>query len=148
MSPSSLRPKWWQLYLAFPLLIALFVLDGRLRISTRGHEAVQIGIVLLVYGLISLWIKANGKALSNMDKKYPSATFRTYRIHPVSLPETKDEKNSIIRIYGVLGTTFEIDYSDMEPFGADDRSQELNKDDYIDAECCEVIEMPKKLNKE
>ena len=34
----------------------------------RGHQAVQIGIILLVYGLIHLWLKANAAALSNMDQ--------------------------------------------------------------------------------
>ena len=62
-SPNN-SPKWWQLYLTFPLLIALFVMDHRLKISTPGHQAVQIGIVLLVYGLIHLWLKANRSAFS------------------------------------------------------------------------------------
>jgi hypothetical protein len=137
MFPAA-HPKWWQLYLALPILIALFALDGRLRISSSGHEAVQIGIVLLVYGLISLWIKANGSALSNMDKAYPSTTFRTYRIHSVPLPASKDEKLLTIRIYGVLETTFEMD--EMPPA--------VNKDDYIDAECREVDDGSEEPNKE
>jgi hypothetical protein len=147
MSPSA-HPKWWQLYLAFPILISLFALDGRLRISSRGHEAVQIGIVLLVCGLTSLWIKANGSALSTMDKEYPSTRFRTYRIHSVPLPESKDEKPSTIRIYGVLGTTFEIDYSDTGPFDMDEMPQAMNKEDYIDAECRDVDDGSEELNKE
>jgi hypothetical protein len=145
---SSSHPKWWQLYLTLPLLVALFALDGRLRISTRGHEAVQIGVVLLVCGLTSLWIKANGRALSNMDRQYPSTTFRTYRIHSVPLPESKQGKLSAIRVCGVLGTTFEMDYSDTELFGVDGMLSPVNKDDYIDAECREVDDGSEELNKE
>ncbi len=69
MYSSNSNPKWWQFYLTFPLLIALFILDSRFRISTRGHQAVQIGIILLVYGLIHLWLKANRSALLQMDRQ-------------------------------------------------------------------------------
>jgi len=69
MKTNYARPKWWQVYLTFPLLIALFMLDSRLKLSERGHMAVQIGIILIVYGLIHLWLKANARALSNMDQR-------------------------------------------------------------------------------
>ncbi len=69
MTSPKISPKWWQLYLSFPLLIALFVMDHRLKISTPGHEAVQIGIILLVYGCIHFWLKANARALSGMDQR-------------------------------------------------------------------------------
>ncbi len=61
MSSNYARPKWWQLYLTFPLLIALFAVDSRLKISMRGHQAVQIVIVLLIYRLVHLWLRANAK---------------------------------------------------------------------------------------
>ena len=69
MSSQNAGPKWWQVYLTLPLLMALFAADSRLKISIRGHQLVQIGIVLLVYGLIHLWIKANSAVLSKMDRE-------------------------------------------------------------------------------
>jgi hypothetical protein len=147
MSPLT-HPKWWQLYLALPILIALFVLDSRLRISSREHEAVQIGIVLFVCVLTSLWIKANGRALSNMDGEYPSTSCRTYRIYSVPLPEPKQEKLPTIRISGVLETTFDMDYSDTGLFDVDDMSQPVIKSDLIDAACRQTDDRSEELNKE
>ena len=66
---SSPRPKWWRLYAAFPLLIVLLVLEHRLPLSPGGHQAAQIGIVLLVFGLIYVWLRANMVALIEEDRR-------------------------------------------------------------------------------
>ena len=68
MSTADTGPKWWQLYLTFPLLIALFMLDAHLNISTLEHQAVQIGIILLVCGLMYMWVNANAAALLKIDR--------------------------------------------------------------------------------
>jgi len=91
MSPSAIRPKWWQLYLTFSLLIALFIVDDRLKISVRGHQAVQIGILLVFYALIHLWLNANASALSKMDCVQGHGTFRVIQIAPSHMiDEDKD----------------------------------------------------------
>jgi hypothetical protein len=122
MPPSNLRPNWWQLYLIFPLLILLFTVDNRLKISTRGHQAVQIGIVLLVFGLVHLWLRANSSALSQMDKAQYRGTVRVIQIPPPQISET--DKRPMLQlpdseIKGVLSDTFEMDHSDAE-FLSDD----------------------------
>jgi hypothetical protein len=68
MSTSDIRPKWWQLYLIFPLLISLLMIDANLQISIRGHGLVQIGIILLIYGLMYMWVNGNAAALSRLDR--------------------------------------------------------------------------------
>ena len=130
---SDLHPKWWQLYLALPLLILLFFADNRLKLSVRGHQVVQIGILLLVFGLIHLWLKANARALSNMDREHPANKFRVYRIPPAELPRSDSEKCPMIQlpdseIHGVLDTTFEMDYIDAECVDMDEVPQELNRE--------------------
>jgi hypothetical protein len=132
MSSSNLRPKWWQLYLTFPLLIALFVLDARLEISVRGHQAVQIGILLLVYGLVHLWLRANANALSKMDRSQPGMV-TVIRIPPYELPETDKVKRPMFQlsgseVKGVLSETYEMDYIDAEALPIDEVSQELKKE--------------------
>jgi hypothetical protein len=127
----DIRPKWWQLYLIFPLLIALFGMDGRLKISTRGHQVVQIGIVLLVFGLVHLWLRANSSALSQMDKAQYRGTVRVIRIPPPQLSET--DKRPLLQlpdleIKGMLSDTFEMDYIDAESFPVNEVSQELKKE--------------------
>ena len=133
MSSKEIRPKWWQVYLIFPLLIALFAIDNRLKISTRGHETVQIGIVLLVYGLVHLWIKANSRALSRMDQAGHPGMVRVIRILPADPPALGREGSSGLKlpdteIKGLLSNTFEIGYIDTESFPMHEVQQELNEE--------------------
>jgi hypothetical protein len=133
MTTRTARPKWWQVYLTFPLLIALFILDSRLKLSSRGHQAVQIGIILLVYGLVHLWLKANAAALSNMDHEKFCGTVIVTRIPVQQLPEPKNDKRPMFQltsseIKGTLSDTFEMDYIDAEFLPVDEVSQELNKE--------------------
>ncbi|HSN77500.1 MAG TPA: hypothetical protein VL334_20705 [Anaerolineae bacterium] len=53
------QPKWWLLYLLLPVLVGLFVIESKASISDAGHRVVGVGIVLLVFGLIELWLRAN-----------------------------------------------------------------------------------------
>ena len=133
MSTNTARPKWWQVYLTFPLLIALFMLDSRLKLSERGHQAVQIGILLLVYGLVHLWLKANARALSKMDQRQFHGTVIVTRIPLQQLPEPKTDNCAMFQftnseIKGTLSDTFEMETIDAESFHVDEIPQELNKE--------------------
>lgn len=128
---SNSRPKWWQLYLTFPLLIALFVLDHRLELSRRGHIAVQIGILLLVYGLIHLWLNANSNALSGMDRRKYYGSVIVTRASPHQFADVNQRPmfqlpNSELK--GVLGDTFEMDYIDAEFVSVEETAQDKRKE--------------------
>ena len=129
MPSRELRPKWWQLNLTFPLLIVLFVLERRLQISPRGHQAVQFGIVMLVYGLILLWLKANSAALSKMDSREYQGRITVISFPPSGLADADKDKNPILElphseIKGVLSNTFEVDHIAEEFLLDDEDSQE------------------------
>jgi hypothetical protein len=129
----NLRPKWWQLYLTFPLLIGLFVLDHRLRLSTRGHLMLQIGILLLVYGLIYMWLKANAFALSRGDQEQDHPRLMVLRVPISQLPDPDPERGSILdlpasEIKDVLSDTFEVEYIDAKALPIHEVSQELKKE--------------------
>ncbi len=135
MSTNHTRPKWWQLYLTFPLLIALFAVDTRLKLSTRGHQVIQIGAVLLIYGLMRMWLKANARALSAMDQEQFDGRVIITRLQPYQLPSQNNEskRHSMFQlpdseIKGTLSQTFEMDYIDAEFFPVDVIPQELNKE--------------------
>ena len=133
MFSSNTRPKWWQLYLTLPLLIALFVVDSRLKLSTRGHQAVQIGIVLVVFGLVHLWLKANSTALSKMDYEQYHGTIRVMRVPLEQLSESSNKKRPMLQfpdseIKGMLSDTFEMETIDAEAFPVDEVPQELIKE--------------------
>ena len=121
MYPNKAHPKWWQLYLTFPLLIALFAIVNQLQLSTRGLEAVQIVIVLIAFEFVHLWLKANAKALSEIDQEQYGGRVTVIRVQPDQLPATDDEnkKRPMFQlpgseIKGVLSDTFEMDTIDAE----------------------------------
>lgn len=129
----KIRPKWWQLYLTFPLLIVLFMLDGHLKISMHGHQAVQIGILLLFYGLIELWLNANASALSKIDDTQDHGTFTVIQIIPNHMSDEDKDMPPMFdlpasEIKGLLSDTFEMDNTDLVAFSIDDISQGSKKD--------------------
>ena len=134
MSPQHPRPKWWQMYLTLPLLIVLFLADSRLKISTRGHQVVQIGILLIVYGLMYLWVKANARALRALDRLPYNPAVRVLYVGPYELPDSgKENKRSGLElpdseIAGVLSDTFEMNIIDAQALPVDEVPHELNKE--------------------
>ena len=120
MSRQNAHPKWWQVYLTFPLLVGLFYADSRLKISVRGHQVVQLAIIFLVYGLIHLWLKFNATALESQNTNSPIVITRVQ----VFLPRQKPLlhlPNSEIK--GVLDTTFDMDIVDVEFLPLDEPTQ-------------------------
>lgn len=129
MVSSNSSPKWWRLYLTLPLLIGLFVAETRLNISSRGHQTVQIGIVLLVFGLIYWWVKANASALTVTEHHHCYGRIVIHRIDTSELPEPRPmfQLPDSERI-GVLSDTFEMDYIDTEALPIDNVSQGWKKE--------------------
>ena len=127
------RPKWWQLYLTLPLLFGLFAVDSRLRLSTRGHQIVQIGILVFVYGLIYVWLKANTGVLSRMDREQNYRRIKVVRIPVSELPESGYENNLRLGLQGLerkglLSDTFEMETIDLEFLPVDEVSQKVDKE--------------------
>jgi hypothetical protein len=120
-------------YLTFPLLIALFALDARLKISTRGHQLMQIGILLFVYGLVHLWLKANSSALLQMDQEQYRGRITVIQIPPYQRSDTDKGQYAMLQLpdsqmKGVLDDTYQVDYINAESFSSDEISQELDKE--------------------
>ena len=53
------RPSWWQLWLLFPVLGILAFLEAGASLSPAGHRVVEVAMILVVYGLVSVWLRAN-----------------------------------------------------------------------------------------
>jgi hypothetical protein len=81
------RPGWWVLYALVPLLAGLFVVEHRASLSPTGHSLAQVGIVLLIYGLVWLWLWANRLRLlwSDRGTSYQERAIAP-RGAPISLP--------------------------------------------------------------
>jgi hypothetical protein len=127
MRSQNARPQWWLLYLTFPLLIVLFVLEYHLQISTRGHEALQLGIILLVYGLIYAWIKANARAISRMDQGQCRGRVKIIDIPASPLSQANEASGRLVQlpnseVKGMLSNTFEMEIT------TDEVAQKMNKE--------------------
>lgn len=59
MTQERRRPSWWQLWLLLPALGILAFLEARAPLSPAGHTVVEVAIVLVIYGLVSVWLRAN-----------------------------------------------------------------------------------------
>jgi hypothetical protein len=67
MSTAVRRPRWWILYLAMPLGAGLFWLEARAPLFGGWHRAAQVGVVLVVFGVVELWRICNVAALIHED---------------------------------------------------------------------------------
>jgi hypothetical protein len=63
MTDKPRKPAWWMLYAVVPVMGGLLVLEFRAPLSPGWHKAVQIGIILFVYGLVWVWLRANDSAM-------------------------------------------------------------------------------------
>lgn len=129
MSNPIVRPRWWQLYLTLPLLLVLFLVERRLRLSAGGHLVAQIGIVLLIYGLIDMWLRANARALSHAEQDEIRETIIIDPVPPRRLSNRRPMfEFPEAEIKGTLSDTFEIDVIDAEFLPLEDSATGLTKE--------------------
>ena len=83
-------PACWLLLALLPLLAGLFVVEQRAPLPPGGHTAVQAGIVLFIYGLVWLWLRANTLQLlwSAQGASYRERVIEAHGA-PISLPRTR-----------------------------------------------------------
>jgi hypothetical protein len=71
------RPNWWMLYLIVPMAVICFVLEIRAPMSEVGHRTAEVGILLLIFGLVEMWFLANRQALLMEEReKYRNELLR------------------------------------------------------------------------
>lgn len=129
MSNPIVRPRWWQLYPTLPLLLVLFLVERRLRLSAGGHVVAQIGIVLLIYGLIDMWLRANARALSQADRDEIHETIIIGPIPPRRLSNRRPMfEFPDTEIKGMLSDTFEMEVIDAEFLPSEHPVNDLNKE--------------------
>ena len=63
------EPGWWMLSALVPLMGGLLVLEYHAPLSPRGHQYVQVGIMLFIYGLVWLWVSARAIAHDEQDEQ-------------------------------------------------------------------------------
>jgi hypothetical protein len=68
MSNRPGRPKWWVLYILVVFIFILFGLEVRASFTQIGHTVAEIGLVIILYGLMMVWLRANEAALSSEER--------------------------------------------------------------------------------
>lgn len=58
-------PRWWQLYGLGALMLGALVWAHRLGLSAQAEMVLQVFILAVTFGLIFVWLGANGPALLN-----------------------------------------------------------------------------------
>ncbi len=76
------KPSWWLLYLTVPLMIGALVVESQLAASVEAHRVMEFGIVVVGFGLMWLWVRANESALA-----YEEYDKRQWRIEGEVLAE-------------------------------------------------------------
>jgi hypothetical protein len=72
------EPAWWMLYALVPVMGGLLVLEFRAPLSPGWHKGLQVGIILFVYGLVWVWLRANDLAMLH-DSANRTPLFREAR---------------------------------------------------------------------
>ncbi|MGH2543911.1 MAG: hypothetical protein ACRDIB_14005 [Ardenticatenaceae bacterium] len=62
------KPRWWLLDILVLLTVALLLWQTRWTLSAEGWQLVVLGIVLLAYGLMALWVWGNREALERKER--------------------------------------------------------------------------------
>jgi hypothetical protein len=78
MTDKPRQPAWWMLYAVVPVMGGLVLVEARASFSPGWHKAVQIGIILFVYGLVWVWLRANDSAMLH-DSANRAPLFREAR---------------------------------------------------------------------
>jgi hypothetical protein len=78
------QPAWWVLSALLPLMGGLLVLEHQVSLSPTGHKFLQISVVVCIYGLVWLWLRANTLALLHVAYHTYEKTYneRTYAAEP------------------------------------------------------------------
>ena len=80
---------WWMLYLIVAVGIGLLILECGAPLSSAGHEVMELGILLLIYGSAAFWLRSNRSGLvqpkerlGSRARRQPRNTFYPARMRP------------------------------------------------------------------
>jgi hypothetical protein len=90
------RVPWWQAFAFVPLLVGLFVGEQQLRMSPTGHQTVQVIIVLFIFGLVNLWLKAQDGARIREESVRHRMIFEERQSEPSASEQADREGNPVL----------------------------------------------------
>jgi hypothetical protein len=134
MKKQRTHPRWWQVYVMLPFLVGLFWPEMEARLSEAGHVILELGIVLLIFAFIQVWLRANRSALLQLEEPedlwqshihvFPAAQLRPHE----NMEEDAGSHTPAPEIKGVLSNTFEWAAAEDEASVFGDRTAALRKE--------------------
>jgi len=98
MAKKQSKPSWWILYVLVILMIVVLIAASQDGLPNWANEIGDVGIIVLVFGAMALWVKVNMPALLNEEMSKPS--FEELQIEEYmpslpspSLPDDNGHKN-------------------------------------------------------
>lgn len=67
MTQKHRKPAWWQLIGLLPLMLLLLIGDIALDLPSWAHEALEIAIVLAIFGAMLIWVHINARLLNQNE---------------------------------------------------------------------------------
>lgn len=88
------KANWWLLYATVPLMIIALVIESRMTYTQTTHQVAEIGIVIVAFGLMALWVQANRAAVEREESEitYSSAELPATQAYVVDLSELSRAK--------------------------------------------------------
>ena len=65
MNTQNRHPRWWQLSLLVPLMLELLFIEAKMSVPVWEHQMLELGVILLIFGVLAGWLGANRDALQN-----------------------------------------------------------------------------------
>jgi hypothetical protein len=95
-------PRWGLLYMIVPLAAGLFWLEMKTPLSETEHRAADVGIVLLIFGLVELWLRANRLAFFREDYRKQEKSGLQSRLWGVLSEEIPAQEPGASRVEAAL----------------------------------------------
>jgi hypothetical protein len=84
------KPNWWLLFLLIPLMLALLVVVPQFFRASLSGEIADGTVVVAIFGLMLLWVRANESALVWEEAQKARGTIKITIIEPAA-PESHGE---------------------------------------------------------
>jgi hypothetical protein len=86
MHTQERTPRWGWIYLMFLIIMGLLWLESHAALTVLGHQAAQIGLVLVFFALVHAWLRAERVALMRQSLDDAARHDFTYQLVPPEEP--------------------------------------------------------------
>jgi hypothetical protein len=86
-------PRWGLLYMIVPLAVGLLWLQLQTPLPEAGHKVAEVGVILLTYGLVALWLWANRLAILHEDYRRHEKISQPSRIRVILMEDIPAEEH-------------------------------------------------------